>query len=277
MIGTGTRETANSYLGKIGDNAGFKDTTKGDEIELAYVTDNNVYDKDINNYNFAAITEKFNDLINGKIKEIFNSIYPVGSIYMTFNYNINPKDLFGGTWERLEDGRFLRNTTKAPQNTQDTDNTKGGNETITLSVNQLPSHTHSLPSLSHTHKFKIAHWHKPYTTGYKYALVNGVDIYFTDKRHWTTAAGAKENGFYYLGTNNTILAEDKITTPYADERGGTGKVCNGTLESPTENPDFTTNSTDPVSSGTNTKSTGNGDAINILPPYQIVYMWRRTE
>lgn len=39
-------------------------------------------------------------------QEIFKLIYPVGSIYMSVN-NTNPGTLFGGTWERIAQGRTL--------------------------------------------------------------------------------------------------------------------------------------------------------------------------
>ena len=35
-----------------------------------------------------------------------NSIYPIGSIYLSVN-NVNPTDLFGGTWEQIAQGRTL--------------------------------------------------------------------------------------------------------------------------------------------------------------------------
>ena len=38
--------------------------------------------------------------------DIGNIVYPVGSIYMSMN-ETNPSTLFGGTWERLADGRCL--------------------------------------------------------------------------------------------------------------------------------------------------------------------------
>lgn len=41
-----------------------------------------------------------------KLDNIFNSIYPVGSIYMSVN-STNPANLFGGTWKRIANGRTL--------------------------------------------------------------------------------------------------------------------------------------------------------------------------
>ena len=40
-----------------------------------------------------------------KINNLFNLVYPVGSIYMSVN-NTNPSILFGGTWTQIQD-RFL--------------------------------------------------------------------------------------------------------------------------------------------------------------------------
>ena len=58
-----------------------------------------------------AIIDKLN--INGTsydindARNIFNLVYPVGSIYMSVN-STNPSTLFGGTWEQISQGRVLQ-------------------------------------------------------------------------------------------------------------------------------------------------------------------------
>lgn len=66
-----------------------------------------------------------------------DDIYPVGSIYMSVN-DVDPANLFGGTWERIKE-RFLLgagDTHKA--------GTTGGEFEHTLTVNQMPKHFHSI-------------------------------------------------------------------------------------------------------------------------------------
>lgn len=67
----------------------------------------------------------------------FNLIYPVGSIYMS-TVNANPATLFGGTWEQLED-RFLLGA-----GTTYTAGDTGGEAEHTLTVDEMPSHSHNL-------------------------------------------------------------------------------------------------------------------------------------
>lgn len=63
--------------------------------------------------------------------------YPVGSIYMSVN-STSPATLFGGTWQRIQD-RFLI----AAGSTYKAGGT-GGEATHTLTVNEMPSHSHGL-------------------------------------------------------------------------------------------------------------------------------------
>ena len=65
----------------------------------------------------------------------FDEVYPVGSIYMSVN-DTNPSILFGGTWEQIKD-KFLLSAgdSYAAGST-------GGEEKHTLTVSEMPSHTH---------------------------------------------------------------------------------------------------------------------------------------
>ena len=75
-------------------------------------------------------------------------IYPVGSIYMSVN-NVNPKTLFGGTWETWGSGRVPVGVDTSDSNFNAVEKT-GGASTHTLTIDQLPSHDHGLNF--HTHE-----------------------------------------------------------------------------------------------------------------------------
>lgn len=80
--------------------------------------------------------------------------YPVGSIYLSVN-DTNPATLFGGTWERISQGRFLLGAGANVANTTDywgaypagkenfPAGEMGGEVEHTLTVAEMPSHTHS--------------------------------------------------------------------------------------------------------------------------------------
>lgn len=77
--------------------------------------------------------------VNGTLKvnntNIFDLIYPVGSIYMNVN-STNPGTLFGGTWKQIQ-GRFLLGRSSSyPVGSM------GGEATHTLTVSEMPSHQH---------------------------------------------------------------------------------------------------------------------------------------
>ena len=61
--------------------------------------------------------------------------WPVGSIYLAYNHT-NPATLFGGTWTRIQNA-FLWATTASGTIGQ-----TGGEQTVTLTVDQLPAHSH---------------------------------------------------------------------------------------------------------------------------------------
>lgn len=65
--------------------------------------------------------------------------FPVGAIYMSVN-NTNPGTLFGGTWARIKDTFLL-----AAGDTYSAGST-GGEAKHTLTIDEMPAHTHGLPT-----------------------------------------------------------------------------------------------------------------------------------
>ena len=68
--------------------------------------------------------------------DLLNLVYPVGSVYMSFN-NVSPATFFGGTWEQIKDTFLLAvgDTYTAGQS--------GGAATVQLQTNEMPAHLHA--------------------------------------------------------------------------------------------------------------------------------------
>lgn len=87
--------------------------------------------------------DKIVDYSNTKVDEsIVDKIYPIGSIYMSVN-NTNPSDLFGGTWVAWGNGRVPVGV-DANDTDFDTVEETGGEKTHTLTVAEMPAHTHTV-------------------------------------------------------------------------------------------------------------------------------------
>lgn len=91
----------------------------------------------INDKNLMKMQDNIENELNAKVNtsDLIDLIYPVGSIYMSAN-NVSPANLFGGTWEQIKD-KFLLSA-------GDTYNAgdEGGEATHTLTVDEMPSHSH---------------------------------------------------------------------------------------------------------------------------------------
>lgn len=78
--------------------------------------------------------------------EIFDLIYPIGSIYMSVN-DTPPDQLFGGTWERIS-GYFLLGVDPSTSMAHNKAGNKGGSwdtDQHVLTEAQIPSHSHRVP------------------------------------------------------------------------------------------------------------------------------------
>ena len=75
------------------------------------------------------------------ITDLYNLIYPIGSIYLSVN-SVDPSTIFGGTWEQIKDTFLL-----SGGDTYSIGST-GGEATHTLTIDEMPSHNHSAISSS---------------------------------------------------------------------------------------------------------------------------------
>jgi hypothetical protein len=80
--------------------------------------------------------EKSETSLDGKISAYWNTIYPVGSIYVSVSA-ISPAKLFGGTWSQIQD-RFLL----AAGSSYSAGST-GGEAKHKLTTSEMPSHNHN--------------------------------------------------------------------------------------------------------------------------------------
>lgn len=91
--------------------------------------------------NFFGDKVRIKDIFLRNGKCLADVFYPVGSIYISAA-STSPADMFGGTWKKLE-GRFLLGASSAyPVGST------GGEATHTLTLSEMPSHSHGIRSNS---------------------------------------------------------------------------------------------------------------------------------
>lgn len=114
----------------------FKDTRK-------FLNFDGIYKKvqeDCNNI-IKQIQQELVDAEVGKMQGLLQTIFPVGSTYVTQD-NTNPNTILGfGTWERLK-GKVCLGLDEDDSNLNAIGK-KGGEKTHTLTVAEMPSHSHS--------------------------------------------------------------------------------------------------------------------------------------
>lgn len=141
------------------------------------------------------------DLIDQITSASILAIYPVGSIYISGDQTFDPNVSFGGTWEKIENRFLLGSGTRSV-------GAIGGEENVTLNINQIPSHNHgSRGSMNITGNFGYGNINKlgqywtdgcfsatsDITTGYGGNHYNIPTINFDASRNWT-GTGASAGG-----------------------------------------------------------------------------------
>jgi len=91
------------------------------------------------NYSFLEMTDSIvgDDLSDNAMSKI----YPIGSVYISV-VDTNPATLFGfGTWVRIAEGQMLIGQ-KSTDTDFDTPEETGGAKTHTMTVDEMPAHSH---------------------------------------------------------------------------------------------------------------------------------------
>lgn len=214
----------------------------------------------------SEVQNKLNDI---NIKEwILENFYPIGSHDTQFYGDLTPQEKYGGTWEidKEYQGRTIIGSGGKYMFGE-----KGGSETVALSVNQIPSHVHTMNSHNHTVN---THTHSGPNHNHSFSGTEQsgklIDINFCgDESPGATGVftlSAQEHLYRASGTsknNDSVRTVTFNMTPSGSVGyGGTGETG---VSSP---------NTNYVTSVMN--ATGGGQQHENMQPYAVVNVWIRT-
>ena len=208
----------------------------------------NVYYKDNSDLGFNNVQDaidgtcvKFDNNLTNLKKEIINEMYPVGSIYISTSLDTKEKvgEALGGTWESYGAGRTLVGTGTSDKEFKI--NETGGESTHKLTIDEMPSHTHTFTGKEVTTSKSGIHTHRQ--NGWTVVISQG-----TNTGGWDIVGNSKNTGNVY---------------PANDDPAG-GRVTDSAGEH-----------THTVTANGSNSSTGGSKEHNNLQPYTVVYMYKR--
>ena len=208
---------------------------------------------------------------------LLNFCYPIGSLYWS-SKSTSPATLFGGTWTQIKD-KFVW-----AKGDNDTVNATGGEKTHTLTVTEIPSHSHSFtPSgtvSSHSHKLNNGNTSSSGTV--TTAGFRGIEVtsgannrshkHDVSLPNLVNPSNSGTDMYTQGGTTYYTAYKAQTLTSSDESQNHTHKVtASGYLYGSTDNaqPTFT------GTAGT-TGTKGSGTAHNNMPPYIVKYCWERT-
>ena len=238
---------------------------------LGFSTISDCFNRFISGARLNMIISCIEALLDHYINNAFvtiDDVYPVGSIYTSI-LSTNPAEIFGaGTWEQITDGFLL-----SAGDTY-TNGTTGGSASNTLSTANMPSHTHSM---SHTHTTAASTSHSGDGHQHSIPTLSGTAASAGAHQHlvdYAKLAGKSTTDRRTIGTSsfsNSFVESDGAhihsVTTNASTTGSNGAHTH-TFSN------VYTNSMSTITTGASGSATPT--AVNNMPPYLTVYMWKRT-
>ena len=140
LINFGKDGKSLTFFGQDGNNAN-RLTVNGD-LAINSVKENTSSTKMLVNGGNTVMYRDWDKLVSS----IKSAMYPVGSVYITYN-NVNPGTFLGGTWERFGQGRTLVGEGTGNDGSTSmsfTANNTGGEYKHKLTVDEIPNHKHAV-------------------------------------------------------------------------------------------------------------------------------------
>ena len=224
---------------------------------------------DIKNYLNQILTEELDSKISEfqtniynntlSINNMLNSVYPIGSIYMSVN-NTNPSTIFGGTWVSWGAGKVPVGVNANETEFNSVEKT-GGAKTHTLTIQQMPSHAHTI--VNHVHSIPSLSG-----TASNITLTGSV---------WNFAVQSKNTGVSSSGIFSNNNPSGSVGYAIETKESSSPNYADTVAINASHNHTITTNASTTGQAGSgNTGNTGSGQAHNNLQPYITCYMWKRT-
>ena len=178
---------------------------------------------------------------------IYDVVYPVGCIYES-TVATDPSTLFPGTnWSSFGQGKMLVGLDPNDDDFESTSDS-GGSKTVTLTENQIPSHDHD-DTFTTQSAGGHAHGHSLGTT----TGGNHRHSYTKEVTHGGGVDGAKDgNSNFITGYTDYAGTHNHIITGAILSVGGHTHTINGSVS-----------------------NAGGGQAHDNMPPYVVVYRWKR--
>lgn len=217
----------------------------------------------------TASTSNLNALtgIDNLLTTVFNAVYPVGCIYES-TLSTDPSTLFTGTsWTAFGQGKMLVGLDSGDADFNSTSDT-GGSKTVTLTEAQMPQHSHSFSGSSTS-----AGSHSHTTSGT--AASAGSHSHGTNIRF-------KYDTALVNNSQSTVASDDRSVdiTDHGNGPAGFQSTLGNNTTSHSGHTHSVTGSTNGAGSHSHTISgtvgdAGSGNAHDNMPPYTVVYRWKR--